>query len=160
MVKHINTKFVSAEACVSICSLVYLWMKGFVRPGRLFYVYLTVQFLCLVTRCSVVLIPQVPSSQHSQCCVELAMSWSPSGDFVVCSGSMWLQPSSRYWQLSSWLGGSWASSGEWTWSSWQVSTRPAVLFLLSSRLHTMSNFVCPPVYKEEQHEVKTSWTPP
>lgn len=95
---------------------------------RLFYNYLTVQFVCLVTRCFVVFVPQVPSSQHSQCCVALAVTWSPSGDFVVCSGSTWLQPSSRYWQLSSWLGGSWASSGEWTWSSWQVSIRPAVLF--------------------------------
>lgn len=83
----------------------------------------------LVTGCFAVFVPQVPSSQPSRCCVELAVSWSQSEVFVVCSGSTWQRPSSRYWQLLSWLDGSWASSGEWTWSSWQVSTCPAASYV-------------------------------
>lgn len=65
---------------------------------------------------------QAPSSQRSRCCAGLAASWSQSGECAACSGSTWRRPSSRSWQLSSWSAGSWASSGEWTWSSWQVST--------------------------------------
>lgn len=73
---------------------------------------------------------QERSSRHSRCCAALAASWSQSEGCVVCSGSTWRRPSSRYWQLLSWSDGSWASSGEWTWSSWRVSTCLA-LFVFS-----------------------------
>lgn len=74
---------------------------------------------------------QERSSRRSRCCAALAASWSQSEGCVVCSGSTWRRPSSRYWQLLSWSDGSWASSGEWTWSSWRVSTCLA-LFVFSS----------------------------
>lgn len=82
---------------------------------------------------------QVPSSRRLRCCAGLATTWSRSGGCAACSGSTWRPPSSSSWPPSSWWAGSWASSGGWTWSSWQVSTP---LFIGVSYLFVFHVCVC------------------